>query len=122
MASSGLTVQVGGASLAQTASTTQTLAGGLAITKGVTEITISAGDADSVTLPAGQPQGTVLYLFNRDSAQDVKVWPNLGATIQGGTASTQTVTFGQTQALICVQAGTDGLTWLAFLGAVCTAA
>lgn len=121
MASSGLNVQTMNADLAQTASTTQTQAGGLAITKKITEITVSAGDADSITLPAGQPIGTVLYVFNRDSAQDVKVWPNSGGTVQGGTADTGYVVIGQTQAMIFVQAATTGLTWLCFLGAVCTA-
>jgi hypothetical protein len=81
---------------------------------------VSAGDADSLTLPAGQPMGTVLYVFNRDAAQDVKVWPNAGATIQGG-ADTTAVTIGQTQAAIFVQASSSGLTWLGMLGAVFTA-
>jgi hypothetical protein len=121
MASSGFNIQQGGASLAQTASTTQTLAGGLAITKQITEVTVSAGDADSLTLPAGQPLGAVFYVFNRDAAQDVKVWPNDGATIQGG-ADTTAVTIGQTQGAIFVQAAADGNTWLALLGAVCTSA
>lgn len=83
-------------------------------------ITVSAADTDGQILPAGVPQGGMIWIFNQDSAQDIKVWPNTGATIQGGTATTQYVVLGQTQALLCVQVGTNGLTWMALLGAVCT--
>ena len=120
MASTGFQIQQGGAELAMTAYNANASATATAITKKVNEVTVSVADTDSVKLPAGMAQGTVLYIFNRDAAQDIKVWPNAGATIQGG-ADTTAVAVGQTQGLICVQAGTDGLTWLCFLGAVTTA-
>jgi len=121
MAGSGILVQNTAVSLAVSAYNADASATATALTAGINEVTASAADTDSVILPAGQPRGSVIYVFNRDASQDIKVWPNTGATMNGGTASTAAVTVGQTQGLICVQAGTDGLTWLCFLGAVCTA-
>ena len=121
MSSSGLNVQNNTAALGLVAGTTQTAAGATALTGGINSVT-SGNDDDGVILPAAQPQGTVIYIANIDSGQDIDVWPNTGATINGGTATSGVVVVGQTQGLICVQAGTDGLTWLALLGAVCAAA
>lgn len=78
-----------------------------------------ATDNDSVILPAGMPQGSVVWVFNQDALQDIAIFPNTGGTIQGGTATTGKVVVGQTQGVACVQVGTDGLTWLVLLGAVC---
>lgn len=77
-----------------------------------------ASDGDSVILPAGQPQGAVVYVVNQDSGQDIHVFPNTGGTIQGGTATTGDIAIGQTQAALFIQVGTDGLTWVGMYGAV----
>ena len=77
-----------------------------------------ATDGDSVILPAGMPQGSLVFVFNQDAAQDVHVWPNTGATVMGGTATTGDIAIGQTQGAVFVQVGTDGLTWLGIYGAV----
>jgi len=87
----------------------------------ISVISTVASDNDSVILPAGMPQGSVVWVFNQDAAQDIRIYPGTGATIQGGTATTGVVVVGQTQAVACVQVGTDGLTWLVLLGAVCAA-
>ena len=81
-----------------------------------------ASDNDSVILPAGMPQGAVVWVFNQDSAQDIAVFPNTGATVNGGTATTGKIVIGQTQGAVFVQVGTDGLTWLGLYGAVFTPA
>ncbi len=120
--STASTPQYGGVKTGMTA-----LAGGAAPTlaantlEAINVVGTVASDNDSVILPAGYPQGAVVWVFNQDSAQDIKVYPNTGATIMGGTATTTAVVVGQTQGLVCVQVGTDGLTWLALLGAVCVA-
>lgn len=77
-----------------------------------------ASDGDSVILPANMPQGSMVWVFNQDAAQDIHVFPNTGGTIQGGTATTGDIAVGQTQAAVFVQVGTDGLTWLGLYGAV----
>ncbi len=115
--------RVGGVKLAMTA-----LAGGAAPTleantlEAINEVTVVATNNDSVILPAGMPQGSVVHVFNRDAAQNIKVYPNTGGTVNGGTATTAAIAVGATMGLICVQAGTDGLTWLCLLGAICVAA
>lgn len=80
-----------------------------------------ATDNDSVLLPADMPMNTVVWVHNADAAQDIKVYPNSGGTINGGAANAALIV-GQQQVVICVQIGTDGKTWLAALGAVATAA
>lgn len=102
------------------------LAGGAAPTlaantlEAINVVTVSATDGDSVILPAGMPQGTVVLVFNQDAAQDIDVFPNTGATVNGGTATTGDIRIGQTQGALFVQVGTDGLTWMGLLGAVFT--
>ena len=59
-----------------------------------------------------------MLVFNQDAGQDIAVFPNTGATIQGGTATTGKILIGQTQGAVFVQVGTDGLTWLGIYGAV----
>ena len=81
-----------------------------------------ATDGDSVMLPAGMPQGALVFVFNQDSAQDIHVFPNPGATVMGGTATTGDIAVGQTQGALFVQVGTDGLTWMGLYGAVFTPA
>lgn len=84
-------------------------------------VTTVATDNDSVLLPAGAPQGARVWVWNGDAAQDIKVYPNSGGTINGAAANAALVV-GQQQAVLCEQIGTDGLTWLALLGAVATPA
>lgn len=123
MSSSGITQFQGTSQLTMTA-----LAGGAAPTlaantlSGINAITTVASDNDSVILPAGQPKGTTIYVANLDAGQDATVFPPTGGTINGGTVTSGVITIGETQGAILVCASTDGLTWLALLGAVCVAA
>lgn len=86
----------------------------------VNVVSTVASDGDSVILPAGMPQGAMVWVFNQDSAQDIHVFPGTGATVNGGTATTGDIAVGQTQGAVFIQVGTDGLTWLGLLGAVFT--
>ena len=94
---------------------------GLQLTAITNLITVSASDTDKAQLPADRPQGSMMFVFNHDAAQDVKVYPNTGGTINGASANTP-LTVGQQQGVIFVQTGTTGLTWAALLGAVATPA
>lgn len=82
-------------------------------------VTVVATDNDSVLLPSGMPQFSRVWIWNGDAGQDIKVYPNSGGTINGAAANAALVV-GQQQAVECVQIGTDGMTWLALLGAVAT--
>lgn len=95
--------------------------GATAITGYVATVTVVAADNDSVILPAGRPQGDRIMIANLDSAQDIKVFPNTGGTINGASANTG-LAVGQQQVVEFVQIGTTGLTWVALLGAVATPA
>lgn len=68
-----------------TASTTQTRAGGTALTKAVNVVSTSANSGDAVTLPA-MTAGQAVIVLNK-GANPIKVFPN-GASdqIDGGTA------------------------------------
>jgi len=113
---------VGGVTTALTAGTTQTAAGATALTGAINTVTVVGTDNDGVILPAGRGQGDTILVANLDAAQDIKVWPNTGASINGGTATTAALVVGQQQVVEFTQIGTDGLSWLAVLGAVATPA
>jgi hypothetical protein len=112
-------VQQGGVKTGMTA-----LAGGAAPTlaantlEAINVVSTVATDGDSVILPAGMPQGTQVWVFNQDAAQDIHVFPNTGGTVMGGTATTGVIAIGQTQGAVFLQVGTDGLTWVGLYGAV----
>jgi hypothetical protein len=119
MATSGFSMQNGGVKTGMTA-----LAGGATPSAtantldAINVISVVATDADSVILPAGIPQGGMVWVVNQDAGQDVAVFPNTGGTIQGGTATTGKILVGQTQAALFVQVATTGLTWVGLYGAV----
>ncbi len=111
---------------APTATGLTALAGGGAsgateLTGAFNTVTVVASDNDSAILPAAMPVGTRCVCANLDSAQDVKVFPNTGATINGAAANTG-LAVGQQQVAEFIQIGTDGLSWIAILGAVATPA
>ncbi len=112
---------VGGVTTGLTAGTTQTAAGATALTGAINTVTVVGTDNDGVILPAGRGQGDTILVANLDSAQDIKLYPNTGGTINGAAANTPLVV-GQQQVVECTQIGTDGLTWLVLLGAVATPA
>ena len=112
---------VGGVTTGLTAGATQTAAGATALTGAITTVTVVGTDNDGVILPAGRGQGDTVLVANLDSAQDIKLYPNTGGTINGAAANTPLVV-GQQQVVECTQIGTDGLTWLVLLGAVATPA
>lgn len=111
----------GGVTTGLTAGTTQTAAGATALTGAINTVTVVGTDNDGVILPSGRGQGDRVTVANLDSAQDIKLYPNTGGTINGAAANTPLVV-GQQQVVECVQIGTDGLTWIALLGAVATPA
>ena len=84
-------------------------------------VTVVATDDDSAILPADMPQGARIMVANLDAAQDVKIFPNTGGTINGAAANAGLVV-GQQQTVEFVQIGTTGLTWIALLGGVATPA
>ncbi len=112
---------VGGVTTGLTAGATQTAAGATALTGAINTVTVVGTDNDGVILPAGRGQGDTVLVANLDSAQDIKLYPNTGGTINGAAANTPLVV-GQQQVVECTQIGTDGLTWLVLLGAVATPA
>lgn len=79
-------------------------------------ITTCATAGDSVILPAGMPQGTVVWVTNQGAAR-ADVFPNTGATINGGTATTGDFALTNAKTAVFVQYGTDGLSWMGMLGA-----
>ena len=69
-----------------TAGTTQTQAGATALTKDINRVTTVGSDNDGVKLPAAVA-GLEILIINDDAGQDVKVWPNTGDAIDGGSAN-----------------------------------
>ena len=65
-----------------TASTTQTQAGGLALTAGAIHSITSSNSSDALTLPAGAVN-TYLVVGN-NTGNSIQVFPNVGAAINGG--------------------------------------
>jgi len=115
MASSGLTLDVGGYSTGLTA-----LAGGAAPTlaantmsSGVNVISTCATTGDSAILPASQPQGARVTVVNTVATVTVDMYPNTGGTINGGTVTTGQRGIATQTGATFVQVGTDGLTWVA---------
>ena len=66
--------------------------------------------ADSAILPDGASQGTLVFVRNNGAAA-CAVFPNTGATINGGTATTGSVSVTNAKGAIFYQVGTDGLAW-----------
>lgn len=112
---------VGGVTTGLTAGATQTQAGATSLTGALNTVTVVAADNDGVILPAGRGQGDIVVVANLDAAQDIKVYPSTGGSINGGSANAALVV-GQQQVAQFVQIGTDGLSWIAILGAVATPA
>jgi hypothetical protein len=112
---------IGGVQTGLTALAGGGASGATAITGAYATVTVVATDNDSAILPADMPQGARVMVANLDAAQDVKVFPNTGGTINGAAADTG-LAVGQQQVVEFVQIGTTGLTWIAMLGAVATPA
>lgn len=75
-------------------------------------ISTAATLGDSVILPAGMPQNSAVTIVNLGAAT-VDVYPNTGATINGGTATTGQRGLATGTGATFYQVGTDGLTWVA---------
>ena len=69
-----------------TAGTTQTQAGGLALTKEINTITVVGTNADAVTLPTAVA-GMKVRIYNKDATQYIRVWPFSGDAIDGLSAN-----------------------------------
>jgi hypothetical protein len=87
----------------------------------INTVTTVATDNDSVLLPSDQVSGASVSVYNLDAAQDLKVYPPSGGTINGAAANAALVV-GQQQGVVCQCLSDDGLTWVALLGAVATPA
>jgi hypothetical protein len=112
---------VGGIQTGVTAGATQTQAGATAITGAIATVTVVAADNDGVILPSDLSAQSRVVIANLDSAQDIKVYPPVGGTINGAAANAALVV-GQQQAVECIQIGSTGLTWIAMLSSVATPA
>jgi hypothetical protein len=112
MASSGIASDIGGFNTGVTA-----LAGGAnsastpIMSSGINVVSVCASAGDSVILPASMPQGAKIRVFNT-SAATLDIFPNTGATINGGTADSEKGIATLTGATF-VQVATTGLTWVA---------
>lgn len=82
----------------------------------VNVVATCATNGDSMILPAGMPQGAVVFVQNNGAAR-LDVFPNTGATINGGTATTGDHAVATTKGAYYVQVGTDGLTWIGSVSA-----
>lgn len=112
---------IGGVQTGLTALAGGAVSGATAITGAFVTFTTVATDNDSGILPADMPQGARIMVANLDAAQDVKIFPNTGGTINGAAANAG-LAVGQQQTVEFVQIGTTGLTWIALLGGVATPA
>jgi len=121
MAGTQFATIVGDIQTGVTAGTTQTQAGATAITGSVATVTVVAVDNDGVILPSNMSAQSRVVIANLDAAQDIKVYPPVGGTINGAAANAALVV-GQQQAVECIQIGATGLTWIAMLSAVATPA
>jgi hypothetical protein len=80
-------------------------------------IATCATAGDSVILPAGMPQGSIVTVLNSGAAA-ADVFPPTGGTINGGTPTTGDfrVTNAKVGVFVCTSAN-DGLTWVGVLSA-----
>ena len=96
-----------------TASTTQTQAAGTAITKTISNVTVSGTDGDAITLPTGA-LGRTCILRNSDAAQTIQVFPASGGSINGGAVDASvTLAAGETGFFFDV----GGAIWVMAIGA-----
>jgi hypothetical protein len=102
---SGITALAGGANSAAT----PVLDGDINI------IAVAATAADSVRLPANQPKGSSLVVRNNGAAS-ANVFPNTGATINGGAADAAGAV-ASAKSSIAYQVADNGLTWITVAGA-----
>lgn len=80
---------------------------------GVNVVTTCATTGDSILLPANMPQFSKVTVYNSVATVTVDVFPNAGATLNGGTASTGQRGIATQTGATFTQVGTDGLTWWA---------
>jgi hypothetical protein len=73
--------------------------------------TVATG-GNSLILPAGMPQFSEIFVYN-DAANTCDVYPNTGATLCGGVATTGQRGVATKTGAWFIQVGTDGLTWVA---------
>lgn len=114
MASSGIAVTgpVRTAITALAGSGTPALAANT-LSLGVNVVSVVASSGDGVILPANIAPGGKVLVINTAATNTTDVFPNTGATINGGTATTGQVGVATLTGATFVQVGTDGLTWVA---------
>lgn len=94
------------------AGTAPTLAANI-LSYGTNVVSVVAGTGDSLMLPANIPLGGVVRVFNTAATNTADIYPNPGATINAGTATTGQVGVATLTGITFVQVATDGLTWVA---------
>lgn len=114
MATSGIVMQgaVRTAITALAGSGTPALAANT-LSYGVNVVSVVASSGDGVILPAGVPQGGTVVVVNTAATNTCDVFPNTGATLNAGTATTGQRGIATSTGSIFYQVGTDGLTWVA---------
>lgn len=118
MASSGIVMSVGGvntalATLAGAGTPTVASNPTVIASAGVNVISACATTGDGCMLPAGVPQYGKVTIYQPIATVTADVFPNLGATINGGTATTGQRGIATQTGATFTQIGTDGLTWVA---------
>jgi len=93
------------------ASTTQTQAGGTALTGMVNVIATVANDDDAIVLPAGV-RGREIHVFN-DGANRLQIFPPVDGDIDGGATNASTT---QEADVNVIYSCTDGTSWLTLKG------
>ena len=78
---------------------------------GVNVVTVCATTGDSILLPANVAQFGRVTVYNSVATVTVDVFPNAGATLNGGTATTGQRGIATQTGTTFTQLGTDGLTW-----------
>ena len=111
MASSGIQVQNNTVTTGLTAFATGGATSATLLSGRINVVATCATAADSAILPASQSQGAEVIIRNNGAAA-CAVFPNTGATINGGTATSGSVSVTNAKGAIFYQVGTDGLTWV----------
>lgn len=103
---------IGGIATGLTADNGSVQAGATLCDSGINVFSTVGTAGDSAILPANMAQYDRIIVRNQAAANSMDLFPNVGATINGGSANAA-VAIAAGAVLELVQIGTDGLTWIA---------
>jgi hypothetical protein len=106
---------VGGVQLGVTAGATQSQAGATAITGAYATVTTVTTANDGVILPADRVKGDKVVIANLAAANSLRIYPNVGGTINKGTAN-QKIDVAVNKVVEFIQLSDNGLVWVAQQG------